>query len=764
MARAGPSLARARKRERRSTIPTHRTLFALSLLPLLLAACPRPCPTTRAARPAAAALDLDPAQERRIEELLARLSLEEKVGQMVQIHEAKPATRALVERGLVGSLLNVTGARETNEVQRLAVEKSPHRIPLLLGFDVIHGYKTLFPIPLAEAASFDPALVERAEQVAAREAAAAGLRWVFAPMVDIARDPRWGRIAEGAGEDPFLGAAMAAARVRGFQGKDPRRPRPVIACVKHFVGYGAATAGRDYAATDMSERTLREVHLPPFRAAVRAGVATLMTAFSDLSGVPSSANPHTLDDILRREWGFSGLVVSDWSSIRELIPHGLAGSPAEAARAAALAGVDMDMQGGIYQSELVRLVRSGRVAERTVDEAVRRILRVKLRLGLFESPYIDPGLEGREILSRENLQTALEMARASIVLLQNRDGLLPLRKDLRSLAVIGPLADDKLNHLGPWRGAATPERATTIYEALRQKLGARVRHARGCPIEGGDDSGFVEARGLVDEAEAVLVILGEASDMSGEAASRTSLELPGRQLALLEAVAKAGKPVALVVMSGRPLVLTRAAELAPALVQGWFLGHQAGPALAEVLLGETNPAGKLPVSFPRSLGQVPIFYAQQNTGRPASSDRFTSKYLDSPNAPLFAFGHGLSYTRFEYRDLRLSAPRIAPGEGLRVSVEVSNAGSRPGVEVVQLYLQDPVASVTRPVRELKGFTRVRLGVGERRRVELGLGPEELGLWNREMRFVVEPGEFRIWVGGSSEATLGATLRVEPSAH
>ena len=717
--------------------------FPLALLALLALLPSCPCPPAKlppARAPADAAFD--PALERRVDELLARLSLEQKVGQMVQIHEAQPATLELVRRGLVGSLLNVTGARDTNEVQRLAVE-SPSHIPLLFGFDVIHGYKTMFPIPLAEAASWEPSLCERAAQVAAREAAAAGLHWVFAPMVDVARDARWGRISEGSGEDPYLGAAMATARVRGSQGSDPRRPRPVIACAKHFVGYGAVTAGRDYAATDMSERTLREVHLPPFRAAVRAGVASLMSAFSDLSGVPASANRHTLDEILRGEWGFSGVVVSDWMSIRELIPHGLAGSPAEAAREAALAGVDMDMQGGVYGSELVKLVRAGQVPERVVDEAVRRILRVKLRLGLFEKPYVDPKLEATEILSPANLQAALEMARASIVLLQNRGGVLPFGKSLGSLAVIGPLADDKLNHMGPWRGAADPARATTVLAALQQKLPGRVRHAKGCAIEGGDESAFAEAVELARAAGAVLLVLGEASSMSGEAASRSAPELPGHQLQLLEAVARTGKPVALVVMSGRPLVLTRAAELVPAIVQGWFLGHQAGPALAEALLGELNPGGKLPVSFPRSVGQLPLFYAQQNTGRPASAERFTSKYLDVPNSALFPFGHGLSYTSFEVRDLKRSATSIPVDGKLTASVEVRNTGARPGDEVVQLYLQDPVASVTRPVRELKGFRRVHLAAGESRRVELVLGPEELGLWNRELRFVVEPGEFRV---------------------
>jgi beta-glucosidase len=734
------------------------TLAVLALL-VLLPSCP--CPPAQLAPAARGPVDaaFDPELERRVDELLARLSLEEKVGQMVQIHEAQPATRELVRKGLVGSLLNVTGGRETNEVQRLAVE-SPAKIPLLLGFDVIHGYKTMFPIPLAEAASWDPSLVERAEQVAAREAAATGLHWVFAPMVDVARDARWGRISETSGEDPFLGSAMAVARVRGFQGSDPRRPRPVIACAKHFVGYGAVTAGRDYAATDMSERTLREIHLPPFRASVRAGVASLMSAFSDLSGVPASANKHTLDEILRGEWGFTGLVVSDWSSIRELIPHGLAGSPAEAAREAALAGVDMDMQGGIYQTELVKLVRAGQVPERVIDEAVRRILRVKLRLGLFEKPYVDTSLEQKEILSAANLQAALEMARASIVLLQNKGGVLPFARSVGSLAVIGPLADDQLNHMGPWRGAADPARAVTLLAALQQKLPGRVRHARGCELEGGDESGIRAAVELCSSADAVVLVLGEASAMSGEAASRSAPELPGRQLQLLEAVVKAGKPTALVVMSGRPLILSRAAELVPAIVQGWFLGHQAGPALAEALLGELNPGGKLPVSFPRSVGQLPLFYAQQNTGRPASPERFTSKYLDMPNSALFPFGHGHSYTSFAYGELKLGATSIAPDGKLAVSVEVRNTGSRPGDEVVQLYIQDPVASVTRPVRELKGFRRVHLAAGERRRVEFELGSEELGLWNRELRFVVEPGEFRVWVGGSSEATLGATFRVQ----
>ncbi len=734
----------------------------------LLCACPPADPARRGeARSAPAAAPDDP----RIDALLAAMTLDEAIGQMAQYHGAGADVLERVRRGEAGSLLNVTGARATNDAQRVALTASRLRIPLLFGFDVLHGYETIFPIPLAQASSWDPALVEASARVAGEEAAAAGVRWVFAPMVDIARDPRWGRIAEGAGEDPFLGAAMAAAQVRGFQGRDPRSPRPVMACVKHFVGYGAALAGRDYAETDLSERALREVYLPPFRAALAAGAGSVMSAFSTLNGVPSTANAFTLTEILRREWGWDGVVVSDWRSIPELVTHGFAATASDAALAAVRAGVDVDMQGGAYAAALAGHVREGRLARAVVDEAARRVLRSKLRLGLFDRPYVEPAVPDARLVATR-AEAAREMARRSMVLLRNEGGSLPIRRDLGAIAVVGPLADDAEDPIGPWGGAGG--RATTVLAALERRLPGKVLHARGCAIEGGDRRGFADAVRVAREASVVVAVLGEAASMSGEAASRAHLELPGEQLALLEALHATGKPIVVVLMNGRPLVLSRVAELAPSILETWFLGAEAGTAIAEALLGDVSPGGKLPVTFPRDVGQVPIFYAERSGGRPASDERFSSKYLDSEVTPLYPFGHGLGYTRFEYTDLRVSAARIAADGHVTVSVTLRNAGEREGDEVVQLYVQDVVASVARPARQLAGFERVRLAKGEARRVELTLGPEQLGFWGASASasahagetsrsgFVVEPGEFRVWVGGSSVGGLAGSFAVEPA--
>ena len=706
-----------------------------------------------------------PATERKITSLLARMTLEEKLGQLNQLsvdNQPTPEQLALVRKGLVGSFFNLTGAAATRDAQRIAVTESRLRIPLIFGHDVIHGYRTIFPIPLGEAASWDPEAVEAAERVAAREAAAAGLHWTFAPMVDIARDPRWGRIAEGSGEDPYLGSAMAAARVRGFQGADPRAPDAVLATVKHFAAYGGAEGGRDYNTVDLSERTLREVYLPPYQAALKAGAGSVMTSFNEIGGIPSTANPWLMTTLLRREWGFRGLVVSDWTSVAELLNHGVAGSRAEAGKLALEAGVDMDMVSRIYVDDLPALVRAGRIRLGVVNEAVRRVLRTKAALGLFDDPYHGTTVERERsvLLAPEHRQVARRVAEESIVLLKNEASRLPLDSRVRSIAVIGPLADDKVSALGSWPGRGDPKDAVTPLEGIKARAASvSVVYAKGCGITDTATAGFAEAVAAAKQADVAVLVLGEAGDMSGEAASRANIDLPGVQQQLLEAVHATGTPVVLVLMNGRPLTIPWAAEHAPAIVESWFLGVETGPALAAVLFGDVNPSGKLPATFPRAVGQIPLYYNHKNTGRPTGSDKYTSKYIDLPVTPLFPFGHGLSYTTFGYSDLRLSTPSITPAGTLRVSVTVTNTGTREGAEVVQLYVHDEVASVTRAVRALAGFRRVSLKPGEARTVDFQLTPKELGLYNQSMKFVVEPGKFRVFVGGSSVGGLEGEFEV-----
>src|ERR1051326_3186997 len=695
--------------------------------------------------------------EQKIEALLARMTLEEKLGQLQQLDgEAngnyRPEHRDLVRKGMLGSTLNVRGAQRANELQRVAVEQSRLKIPVLFGFDVIHGYRTIFPVPLGEASSWDPAVAERSASIAASEARAAGVHWTFAPMVDIARDARWGRIVEGAGEDPYLGAAMARARVRGFQGRDFSASDKIMACAKHWVGYGAAEAGRDYNTTDMSERTLREIYFPPFKAAVDEGVGTLMSAFNDLNGVPASANSFTLTKVLRGEWKFDGFVVGDYSGVQELIPHGLAANKADAAQLALNAGVDMEMVSRLYNQNGAALLRSGQLSQATVDEAVRRVLRMKFRLGLFERPYADEALERSVIMSQANVSAAREIAARSIVLLKNDREALPLSKNLKSIAVIGPLADDQVDMLGSWSGDGNAADVVTLLAGIKQKVspGTKINYAKGGEIEGDSTQGFDEAIRAARDSDAVIVAVGESAAMSGEASSRSSLDLPGRQLDLVKALHATGKPIIVVLMSGRPLTINWMAENSPAILETWFAGTQAGNAIADLLFGEVNPGAKLPVTFPRSVGQEPLYYNHMNTGRPPdANNKYTSKYLDLPWTPLFPFGYGLSYTQFRLSNLQLSAPRIRPDGRITVSVEVENVGHIAGDEVVQLYIRDVAASVTRPVRELKGFQRITLRPGEKRRLEFRLGPAKLGLYDRQMRFVVEAGEFKVMVGNSS---------------
>ncbi len=573
-------------------------------------------------------------------------------------------------------------------------------------------------------------------------------------MVDIARDARWGRIVEGSGEDPYLGSIMARARVRGFQGNDYSAPDRVLACAKHWVGYGAAEGGRDYNTTDIPEGALRQVYFPPFKAAVDEGVGTFMSAFNDLDGVPSSANPFTLTKVLRGEWKFDGFVVSDYTAVQELIQHGVAANGSDAARLALNAGVDMEMVSRLYNENGSELLRAGQLSRATIDEAVRRILRIKFRAGLFEHPYADESRERSVILSAANIAAARDIAARSIVLLKNERETLPLNKNVRSIAVVGPLADDQVDVLGSWTGDGNAADAVTLLAGIRAKASSttKINYAKGCDIDGSSTAGFDDAVRVARESDLVIVAIGESAAMSGEASSRSSLDLPGRQLDLVKALQATGKRIVVVLMNGRPLTINWIVENAPAILETWFAGSQAGNAIADVLFGDVDPGGKLPVTFPRSVGQEPLYYNHMNTGRPPDvNNKYTSKYLDVPWTPLFPFGYGLSYTQFRLSNLRTSAARIRYDQrvNITVSVEIENVGSRAGDEVVQLYIRDVAASVTRPVKELKGFQRVTLRPGEKRSIEFILGTEQLGFYDRDMRFVVEPGEFKMMVGTSS---------------
>ena len=705
--------------------------------------------------------------EREVNALLAKMTLAEKLGQLQQLDgEAngnfRPEHVELVRKGLLGSTLNVRGAQRTNQLQRVAMTESRLKIPLLFGFDVIHGYRTIFPIPVGEAASFDPSLAERSAAVAAQEANNAGVRWTFAPMLDIARDARWGRITEGAGEDPFLGAAFAAARVRGFQGADYSAPDKVLACAKHWVAYGAAEGGRDYDTTDLSENVLRQIYFPPFKAAVDAGVGTLMSSFNAINGVPASANQFTLTKVLRQEWKFDGFVVSDYTSVRELINHGIAANEEQAAAAALNAGVDMEMVSRSYNQFGPQLLEQRKLTMSTIDEAVRRILRIKYRLGLFDRPYTDEAREPGSLLRPESLRLAREAAARSTVLLKNERNVLPLDKNVKSIAVIGPLADDRRAPLGPWNGDGREENTVTALAGIKAAVSAQTKvvYAKGCDIKGDSDAGFDEAVARAKESDVALVFVGESDEMGGEAASRSSLDLPGRQMDLVKAIQATGKPTVVVLVNSRPLTIGWIAANVPSILVAWMGGSEFGNAIADVVFGAVNPSAKLPVTFPRTVGQVPIYYNHLNTGRPPEEqNKYSSKYIDVPWTPQFPFGYGLSYTTFKLSNLQLSAPRIRATEKLTVSVEVENSGQRAGDEVVQLYIRDPVASMSRPVKELKGFQRVTLQPGEKRRVEFTLSHDHLAFWNREMRFVVEPGEFRVMVGSNSRDVSEAKFEV-----
>lgn len=697
----------------------------------------------------------------KIEALLAQMTLAEKIGQLTLFTTDWGSTgptiregyKTDVRTGACGALFNSHTAVFTRELQRVAVEESRLKIPLLFGYDVIHGYKTIFPIPLGEAASWDLEAIEQAAHVAAAESAAAGLHWTFAPMVDVCRDPRWGRIMEGAGEDTYLGSRIAEARVRGFQGEKIGATDRVLACVKHFAGYGASTAGRDYNTVDMSERFFRETYLPPYEAAVRAGAATVMTSFNDLDGVPATANAFLLKKILRDEWGFRGFVVTDYTSINEMVNHGTAANDKEAGEQALNAGVDMDMQGAVFQRFTAESLKEGKVKMADIDEAVRRILWMKFELGLFDNPYkfSDEAREKRVVFSAENRAAARDVSRKSIVLLQNEGAVLPLKKGSQRIALVGPLAENKLDLIGNWSGAGDGINCVSLAEGIRAATSAEIFTAKGCEVEGDDRSGFAAAIEAAKKADVVVVAVGERAMMSGEAASRAELGLPGAQEDLILELAKTGKPVVVVLMNGRPLAIPRVAEKAAAILETWWLGTETGHAIADVLFGDYNPSGKLPVTFPRSVGQVPIFYNEKSTGRPFNPDsKWTSKYIDMLNSPQWAFGHGLSYTTFKYSNLQVDKSKFRAGESVRVKVTVTNTGSRAGEEVVQLYTHDLVASATRPVKELKGFQKISLPAGASKTVEFVLTERDLAFFRKDMTFGAEPGEFEVMVGGSSD--------------
>ncbi|HEY65236.1 MAG TPA: beta-glucosidase BglX [Caldilineae bacterium] len=702
--------------------------------------------------------------ESRVNELLARMTLEEKIGQMTQISGAGEEREELIRQGQVGSFLNVVDVETYNRYQRIAMEESRLGIPLIMGRDVIHGFRTVFPIPLGQSAAWHPELVERAAAIAAREASSLGVNWTFAPMVDVARDPRWGRIAEGGGEDPYLTSQLGRAMVRGFQGEDLSAPDRIAACAKHYVGYGAAEGGRDYNTTLIPEGVLRDVYLPPFKACVEAGAATVMSAFNEINGIPATGNAFTLRQILKGEWSFDGFVVSDWQSVIEMVVHGFCADEKDAARVAVTAGVDMEMVSQSYRQHLAALVAEGKVPLELIDEAVRRILRIKMRLGLFENPYVDPARQS-VLLAPEHLEVARQLARESVVLLKNEEGVLPLSGDVRAIAVIGPLADAPADQLGCWVFDGRPEDTITPLRALRERLKGKadVLFAPGLESPRSDSrKGFDEALEAARKADVVLLFVGEDAILSGEAHCRAFLDLPGAQEALIEAVAAEGKPTIAVVMTGRPLTLSRVVDKVHALLIAWHPGTMGGPAIADLLFGDESPSGKLPVTFPRAVGQIPIYYAHKNTGRPPQQiDReiplgtpldpigFFSSYLDVEPTPLFPFGYGLSYTRFQYENLRLSRERIRLGESLVASVDVQNVGPVAAEEIVQLYVRDLVGSVTRPVKELKGFQRVRLEPGERRTIQFTLHTDDLRFHDRDMEFVTEPGQFHLWIGGSS---------------
>lgn len=765
--------------------PISRNLTGLTLATLLLGT---QIPAPLLAQPAASArhtapvdstgwLRPDPRMDRFIADLMAKMTLDEKMGQLTLLTSNWESTgptmrdsyKEDIRNGRVGAIFNAYTAKYTRELQALAVEGTRLKIPLLFGYDVIHGHRSIFPISLGEAASWDLQAIEKAARISAIEASAEGIHWTFSPMVDIARDPRWGRISEGSGEDVYLGSLIAKARVRGYQGSDLSRPDTILATAKHFAAYGAAQAGRDYHTVDISERTLRDIYLPPFKAAADAGAATFMTAFNEYDGVPASGSRYLLTDVLREKWGFKGFVVTDYTSINEMVPHGYARDLKQAGEQAINAGVDMDMQGAVFMENLGRSVTEGKVDTTRIDAAVKAILEMKYRLGLFEDPYryADEAREKAAIYKPEFLDTTRDVARKSIVLLKNKDNALPLAATAKSIAVIGPLGNSKEDMIGSWSAAGDRKtRPITLLEGLQQRApkGTTVSFAKGASYafeDEGKTDGFAEALALAQKSDVIVAAMGERWDMTGEASSRTSLDLPGAQQALLEELKKTGKPIILVLLSGRPNSIEWADANVDAILHAWYPGTMGGHAIADVLYGDYNPSGKLPVTFPRNVGQVPIHYDMKNTGRPielgAPGAKYVSRYLNTPNTPLYPFGYGLSYTSFTYSPVALDKTAIGPGETLTASVTVTNNGARDGEEVVQLYVRDLIGSVTRPVKELKGFEKVLLKKGEKRTIRFTLTGADLAFTRQDMSWGSEPGEFKLWVGPSSAAGSEATF-------
>ena len=712
--------------------------------------------------------DVDP----RVDSLIRIMTLDEKIGQMVLFTSDWDVTGPTIREGYLddirsgrcGNIFNAYTVDYIRELQRVAVEESRLGIPLMFGYDVVHGHKTIFPIPLGESCSWDLDLIRRSASAAAAEAAASGLNWTFAPMVDISVDPRWGRVSEGAGEDPYLGSLIAAARVKGFQGEDLADPLTVLACVKHFAAYGAPFGGRDYNTVDMSERQFREFYMPPYKAGVDAGALSVMTAFNEYDGVPATGNQYLLKDLLKGEWNFQGFVVTDYTSINEMVHHGYARDEAEAGVKAVNAGVDMDLQGEVYFSYLRGLVDSGFVREKTIDNAVRRILNVKAKLGLFDDPYLycDRARENQVVSNPEIKALSRDAARRSMVLLKN-EGCLPFDRGDR-IAVIGELAASRRDLLGSWKAAGEWDDMNSILDAVRAYNGAaNVIYAEGCRKIGSDRSGFSEAMDAVAQADKVLMVIGEDWDWSGEAASRTDIGVPGIQSELLKMIASAGKPVAVVLLNGRPLVLEEESKAADAILEAWYPGTMGAEAVTDIVFGQYNPSGKLTMTFPRSVGQIPVFYYEKNTGRPIylPNDKYKSKYLDSPNEPLYPFGYGLSYTDFKYSNLILSSSKMKKGHTIDATVTVTNIGSRTGEETVQLYIRDLIGSVTRPVKQLKGFQKLVLAPGESRTVTFTIDDEMLSFWRHDMTFGIEDGDFKVMVGGSSSDLLQTSFSLVP---
>ncbi|RZJ30259.1 MAG: glycosyl hydrolase [Flavobacterium sp.] len=717
---------------------------------------------------AACAFSQQKSIDQRVNELLAKMTLEEKIGQLNQYSGDNTVTGPLtinpnkeeeIKAGKIGSMLNILGATYTRQYQELAM-KSRLKIPLLFGLDVIHGYKTTFPIPLAEAASWDLHAIELSARVSAREASACGIHWTFAPMVDIARDPRWGRVMEGAGEDTYLGSKIAYARVRGFQGKKLGELNSVMACAKHFAAYGAAIGGRDYNSVEMSNRALWETYLPPFKAALDAGAATFMNSFNDINGIPATGNKYIQRDILKGKWNFNGFVVSDWNSIGEMVAHGYCADLKDAANAAMTAGSDMDMESNAYRNNLSQLVKEGKVSETLVDDAVRRILRKKFELGLFDDPYrfSDAKRQQKELSNPENTKAARDVASKSIVLLKNEKSVLPLSKDTKTIAFIGPMVKLKRANHGFWAVDLKDVDSTYIvsqWEGIQNKVGKNTKllYAKGCGVTSPSKSGFQEAIDVAKQADVVIMSVGERHDMSGEAKSRSTINLPGVQEDLIKELQKTGKPIVILINAGRPLVFNWTADNMPTIVYTWWLGSEAGNAIADVLFGDYNPSGKLPMTFPRTEGQIPYYYNHLNTGRPAKDVNdhiYVSAYNDIPNSPKFPFGYGLSYTTFGYSDLKLSKPAIKRNEVLEASLTVTNTGKVAGEEVVQLYLRDKVATIVRPVKELKDFQKIKLAPGESKTITFKITNDKLAFYHDDLELRSEAGEFDIMVGSSSE--------------